>query len=245
MKKLLAVSALFLGTLLSATQVNASATFDFQKLTDSDTYGKIYGVLANDTLFGSVNNRKNSGEQAFKTFNWTRKDNISGKKITLTASATFNGSDAWAYLDQGNAGLGVCHQGLKTDNKGENQCNPGSDDNVTQNEILNIAFDQRVSFNFINSLFRGANHGKLTSGNIDFSIDGIWNTYDLAASTGSGYIGQYFSFKTTYNTPEFYMDNMVVASVSSRPATVPEPSTLAIFALGMIGLASRRVKKQS
>jgi len=26
---------------------------------------------------------------------------------------------------------------------------------------------------------------------------------------------------------------------------VPEPSTLAIFALGMIGLASRRFKKQS
>jgi hypothetical protein len=33
--------------------------------------------------------------------------------------------------------------------------------------------------------------------------------------------------------------------VDSGPASVPEPSTLAIFALGMIGLASRRFKKQS
>ncbi|MBA6384141.1 PEP-CTERM sorting domain-containing protein [Colwellia sp. BRX10-6] len=30
---------------------------------------------------------------------------------------------------------------------------------------------------------------------------------------------------------------------SPRTAEVPEPSTLAIFALGMIGLASRRFKK--
>jgi hypothetical protein len=30
-----------------------------------------------------------------------------------------------------------------------------------------------------------------------------------------------------------------------RTVDVPEPSTLAIFALGMIGLASRRFKKQS
>ena len=33
--------------------------------------------------------------------------------------------------------------------------------------------------------------------------------------------------------------------LSGFTATVPEPSTLAIFALGMIGLASRRFKKQS
>jgi hypothetical protein len=37
-----------------------------------------------------------------------------------------------------------------------------------------------------------------------------------------------------------YWDNIEVNRVS-----VPEPSTLAIFALGMIGLASRRFKKQS
>jgi hypothetical protein len=33
--------------------------------------------------------------------------------------------------------------------------------------------------------------------------------------------------------------------MNSDPATVPEPSTLAIFALGVMGLAARRFKKQS
>jgi len=40
------------------------------------------------------------------------------------------------------------------------------------------------------------------------------------------------------------LDNVSMATTSA-PAQVPEPSTLAIFALGMIGLASRRFKKQS
>jgi len=36
-----------------------------------------------------------------------------------------------------------------------------------------------------------------------------------------------------------------IDNISFSSTTVPEPSTLAIFALGMIGLASRRFKKQS
>ncbi|WP_259367139.1 MULTISPECIES: PEP-CTERM sorting domain-containing protein [unclassified Colwellia] len=47
----------------------------------------------------------------------------------------------------------------------------------------------------------------------------------------------YDSYKT--NTNERYSTFLV------RSANVPEPSTLAIFALGMIGLASRRFKKKS
>lgn len=39
--------------------------------------------------------------------------------------------------------------------------------------------------------------------------------------------------------------DQAVSHVLVRAAHVPEPSTLAIFALGMIGLASRRFKKQS
>ncbi|WP_259366372.1 MULTISPECIES: PEP-CTERM sorting domain-containing protein [unclassified Colwellia] len=43
------------------------------------------------------------------------------------------------------------------------------------------------------------------------------------------------------NIHDLYMDNVVYQRVTD----VPEPSTLAIFALGMMGLASRRFKKQS
>jgi len=45
---------------------------------------------------------------------------------------------------------------------------------------------------------------------------------------------------------EFDVFGTASSSLASTPSTnVPEPSTLAIFALGMIGLASRRFKKQS
>jgi hypothetical protein len=47
----------------------------------------------------------------------------------------------------------------------------------------------------------------------------------------------YDSYKT--HTSQHYSTMLV------RSANVPEPSTLAIFALGMMGLASRRFKKQS
>jgi hypothetical protein len=40
-----------------------------------------------------------------------------------------------------------------------------------------------------------------------------------------------------------YRDHAIAAPDDN--IDVPEPSTLAIFALGMIGLASRRFKKQS
>ena len=51
-----------------------------------------------------------------------------------------------------------------------------------------------------------------------------------------------FSFQTTLaeRPPLLSIDNVTFGVTS-----VPEPSTLAIFALGMIGLASRRFKKQS
>jgi hypothetical protein len=48
--------------------------------------------------------------------------------------------------------------------------------------------------------------------------------------------------------PTHYNSNINQTSVSSvlvRSTSVPEPSTLAIFALGIMGLASRRFKKQS
>lgn len=50
------------------------------------------------------------------------------------------------------------------------------------------------------------------------------------------------SFMLDYDMPA--MSTMLVRS-SSNAIDVPEPSTLAIFALGVIGLASRRLKKQS
>ena len=56
----------------------------------------------------------------------------------------------------------------------------------------------------------------------------------------------------SFNTGKFGFYNYSQSQVrytgfteDKSPSTVPEPSTLAIFALGLIGLASRRFKKQS
>jgi hypothetical protein len=257
MKKLLAVSTLLIGTMLSSMQVNASTTFNFQELIDTST-GEIYGELANGAGFATEASPANSGEQAFNYFYWTKDG------IRLKASATYDGAGsyssdasggndgaysagesykAWAYLDKGNAGLGVCHEGLKHDKKGDNQCDRSSDDNVTLNEILNIAFDQVVSFDFSKLVFIDSGHGRLTSGTIKYSINGgaTFQDLNLADLASIGTVnGQNFAFKTTDDSNQFYIN-----SVAATATSVPEPSTLAIFGLGLMGLASRRFKKQS
>jgi len=50
-------------------------------------------------------------------------------------------------------------------------------------------------------------------------------------------------YRNTQN-PNFTNDFVGVARTAGIPA-IPEPSTLAIFAIGMLGLASRRFKKKS
>jgi hypothetical protein len=48
-----------------------------------------------------------------------------------------------------------------------------------------------------------------------------------------------------YGAAPYHASVSFLAMPKSSTSSVPEPSTLAIFALGMIGLASRRFKKQS
>jgi hypothetical protein len=67
-------------------------------------------------------------------------------------------------------------------------------------------------------------------------VDGYCNVFaacpEPRVGDGSYAIGEFQAFGNGYiDGPE--------------PPTVPEPSTLAIFALGIVGLASRRFKKQS
>jgi len=59
----------------------------------------------------------------------------------------------------------------------------------------------------------------------------------------SNFILGSYSIVADWNGAAIGDGNLTDLNVQSQ--TVPEPSTLAIFALGMIGLASRRFKKQS
>ena len=245
MNKLTSSILLSSAVLLSA-QANASTIFDFEELTDTNI-GQVSGILANGTAFGTAN----TGENAFDYFNWTK------DSITLTASAYYTGpgtySDSyagaynqgdsiksWAYLDQGNAGLGVCSLGLKTDSKGDNQCNPGNDDNVTENEVLAISFDKLVSIDFSQTVFRNGSHHVHTP-SIDISLDNgsTWGLMDLNATLSSNS----FLFRTNpiHDTNQFYIDALAISTVTTTNK-VSEPGSLALLGLGLIGLGFSRKK---
>jgi hypothetical protein len=67
-----------------------------------------------------------------------------------------------------------------------------------------------------------------------------WISYDRSFSDYANLSSPVEYKAWNANNPASWMNHALV-----RQVDVPEPSTLAIFALGMIGLASRRFKKQS
>jgi hypothetical protein len=229
------------GALIFFTNQASAALFDFQDLTDTSN-GEISGTLADGSAFALAN----SGERAFEEFDWTKDG------ITLTASAsytdsatygdTYNGAytsgdtlKAWAYLDQGNAGLGVCSKGLDSDSKGSNQCNPGNDDNVTVNEILNIVFNQTVAVDFSKSTFRDGNHHDYAppAPYIQVKVDdGAFMNLNLFSVLS----GDSFEFRTNDDSSQFYIDALTVSKV-------PEPSIIALFAAGLFGIGFARRRK--
>ena len=85
--------------------------------------------------------------------------------------------------------------------------------------------------------------------------DLTWDTYetlmigDRRPLTGvidvSGYTGDFIIFNTRPSWESYNYKITFLKSSGGAVVGVPETSTLAIFALGMIGLASRRFKKQS
>jgi len=77
-------------------------------------------------------------------------------------------------------------------------------------------------------------------GNIEFQKTYSINNLQLQSILNDGSLNIFVDLASTvglFNPPNF-------VEVTFSYNSVPEPSTLAIFALGMIGLASRRFKKQ-
>lgn len=126
----------------------------------------------------------------------------------------------------------------------------GSTINVsaTPHEILSGISDFQVTANN-HELASGVDSGAVVLGTHNGRVA-------MAAQSNvsrSVYLGGLYMARSTYNVSGLRVgtaDRLLEQSVnwaanSSSVQDVPEPSTLAIFALGMIGFASRRFKKQS
>ena len=214
MKTKIIQSIAFAGILgLASTQASASV-YNFVNLIDTAN-GTITGTLGNNSAFTG-----NPGEAGYKNFDWT----VGG--LTLTATGRTVSGAAYAYLDSGNAGLGVCK--VLT---GNNQCNPGGDDNVTINEILDLHFDKKAEIDFNQVIFNDANHN-LINPNIEISVDGGGFAPLILTSVHQG---TDFEFRTLDQANQFYIN------VLSAQA-VPTPGTLLLLALGLIGLGVARRK---
>lgn len=204
-----------LGFLFAAGFSNA-ATFNFIDLIDNDI-GTVTGTLGSGDSFSG-----NPDELAFQSFSWT------DGGVTLTASATNMTSEgavmAFAYLDRGNAGLGVC----RVISSRGNQCAPSSDDNVTVGERLHYGFNLKVDIDLVDIELRDADHNLYDSipDGIEVDVDGAGfvqlNSLDALR-------GQQFVFRTSGNDSQFYISTLNVTAV-------PEPSTWVLMLLAIAGL---------
>jgi len=147
-------------------------------------------------------------------------------------------NNQFAYLDWGNAGLGVCKDALgapsgANPNSGTNSCQPSSDDNVTNNEYLEFVFDENVE---IEALTFNNNHdGGFDLGDM-VTINGMDYSFSLA-ETGNFINVLGFSpitllagdiLTVAYKNEQFYVSGMTVSAV-------PVPAALWLFGSALLG----------
>lgn len=156
--------------------------------------------------------------------------------VTVTATATeLNGDGIYsAYLDGGDAGLGVCKVLTSSD-----QCAPSSDDNVTVTELLHLAFDEIVSITEINFL-NGAHGTDFANNQFNVRIDdaATYSTYSLSSQFLTVLSGQKFSFWLDDQSNAVNQNQFYISSV-----TVPAPGTLMLLSLGLLGLFGSTKKR--
>lgn len=173
---------------------------------------------------------------------------FAGGTVTITGAGP-NGT-AYAYLDKGNAGLGVCkdlnsfgdsNKNTLMPGSGLNMCAPGSDDNMTTGEILTFTFNVDV---LIDNFWFNNNHDGGFVANDTLLIDGIERAVGLGIVGGAGGIGPFSVLAGQSITVAFggtQANQFYVAGMDVN--TVPEPATLFLLGAGLLGIGARRRMK--
>ena len=186
--------------------------------------------------------------------------------LSITAGSTRGGTDYDPYLDYNNAGLGVCKNST-TDafptSTTSNKCmkpapqtgGAAGDDNLQKGEFLRLTFSEEVE---LTGLFaRDANHN-LFDGTMDIGVDGadfVQYAFISGVHAGFSLTGTVFDFTYTglFADDDLQQltnldtdDEYYLSAAFSKPTkitTIPEPGSMVLLGLGLLGLGYSRSRR--